>query len=221
MNKVLLWVMLLSTCFSFAQKKTNLGDFSLVRVSDKIELKLIPASSNQIEISGSKAEEVVVNTKNDELSIRMKTMEVMQGGDVVVQLFYKDLKAVTAVKGATVRSKELLSSNNLKMKANSGAEISLKVEAEELEVKVSSGAEVNLTGKATHQKVTANSGGMYDGEQLKSVNTEVTTNAGGSADVFASGKVDATTRAGGEIHIWGASEVNEKKVMGGTVQIHK
>jgi hypothetical protein len=46
-----------------AQVSRNLGDFDEVKVFDKINVKLIPASENKIVITGDRADEVETVTK--------------------------------------------------------------------------------------------------------------------------------------------------------------
>lgn len=221
MKKTVLFIAILFSTFAFSQIKQDLGEFDRLKVSDRIELKLFHSDKNSIEISGDKAEEVKLITKNNQLTIRMETSQFLQGEDVVVVLYFKNLNEIMAARGATVSSEEVLKNSRLKFDASKGSNIALRVETDRLEVKVNSGAEIYLQGSADQQEVIANSGGSYDGEELKTRHTTVTVNAGGKADVHGDKTVEAKTRAGGEIHIWGNAEVHEKKIAGGTVKLHR
>ncbi len=205
----------------FAQIEKSLENFDKVKVSDKIELKLIKADENKAIISGENAEEVKLIVKNNRLNIRMETTKFLQGEDIVVQLFYQNIDELVATGGALVSAQETLRQNQFKITANKGAEVELDLEVERIEIKTNSGGEISLTGEAEVQEVIANSGGFYDGENLKTRHTKVTVNAGGKADINAAKTVDAKTRAGGEIHIWGNAEVKEKKIAGGKVKLHR
>jgi len=218
-NIVIVFALLFSNLI-FAQLQKDLGDFDRLKVSDRIEVRLIQSDKNAIEISGEKSEEVKLITRNDQLIIRMETTQLLQGEDVMILLFYKDLKEIIADRGAIIYSEDILKKNKLKIEASKGSEINLSIESEHLEVKVNSGAEIALKGQAGQQEVISNSGGNYDGEELETLFTKVTVNAGGQADIFATKNVEAKTRAGGSIHIWGGAEVEQKKVVGGNIRIH-
>lgn len=204
----------------FAQIERDLGPFNSIKVSDKIDLRLILSDENRIEISGEKSEDVVVNNQNGNLKIRMKTTELLQGNDIIAQLYYKNIDEIVANSGSLVSSDEILTAQSLKLRANQGSEIDLKVEVKKLDITTNSGGQITLAGSTELQEIVSNSGGFYDGENLKSLHTKVTVNAGGKADIYASETAEAKTRAGGEIHIWGGAEVNEKRFAGGTVNIH-
>ncbi|HLS31082.1 MAG TPA: head GIN domain-containing protein [Flavobacteriaceae bacterium] len=221
MRKMLIILSLLSFSLSFAQIEKSLGDFDKIKVSDKIEVRLVKSEENRIEIAGENAEEVNIITNNNQLKIKMNITEFLKGDDVVIHLYYKSLQEVLATEGAIISSEETFKTNSLKLRANKGAEIDLDVEVVNLEVTTNSGGSVVLNGTAEKQEVVSNTGGFYDGEELISKHTKVTVNAGGAADVYASEKVDAKTRAGGEIHIWGPAEINTTKIVGGNIEVHR
>lgn len=221
MKKICTIIALLWFSLSFAQIEKSLGDFDKIKVSDKIDVRLVKSQENRIEIAGENAEEVNLITQNDQLKIKMNITEFLKGDDIVIHLYYKSLNEILATEGAIISSEETFKTNSLKLRANKGAEIDLNVELKDLEVTTNSGGQVILKGTAKRQEIVSNTGGVYDGEKLISEHTKVTVNAGGEADVYASEKVDAKTRAGGEIHIWGPAEISEKKIAGGTVEVHR
>lgn len=221
MKKICTVIALLCFSLSFAQIDKDLGDFDKIKVSDKIEVRLVKSDENRIEIAGENAEEVNLITKDDQLRIKMEITEFLKGDDIVIHLYYKRLSEILATEGAIISSEEAFKTSSLKLRANKGSEINLDVELTDLEVTTNSGGSIVLKGTADRQEVVSNTGGVYDGEELISKYTKVTVNAGGEADVYASEKVDAKTRMGGEIHIWGPAEINEKRVAGGTVEVHR
>lgn len=75
MKTLPLWLLLsllAFPCLSSAQVHRNLGDFSEIRVADRITLHLVPADENQLEITGDEADNVIVNNRQGSLRIRMK-----------------------------------------------------------------------------------------------------------------------------------------------------
>ncbi len=74
---------------AMAQVEKELGDFSDLRVSDRIVLELVQSDKNQIEIFGDNAGHVVVKNKSGKLVIRMEISKFMQGEDVKATLYFK------------------------------------------------------------------------------------------------------------------------------------
>ena len=62
-------------------------------------------------------------------------------------------------------------------------------------------------------------GGVFNGEEFKTEQTEVSINAAGEARVNASEFVEVRVRAGGDVYIYGnPKEIDEKTVLGGRVK---
>lgn len=209
-------VVLLSQ-FSFAQSK-NVAAFSSLKVFDKIPVQLVSSSSYKAEVTGSKADDVELVSSGNELKVRMKTLKLMQGDDVKVVLYYKDINSIQASQGAVITSGDPVRASKLDVTSNEGSQIDLDVKTKMLEGKVNTGGILKLSGEANSQSVIVNTGGQYDGQDLKTEITSITTNAGGNASVYASKSVDATTRAGGVIDVYGNPQSkNDKKVVGGKI----
>ena len=201
----------------FAQTVKNMGDFSSLKVYDKISVTLIPSEESRIQIDQSESEVEIVN-KNGELKIRMIPQKILQGSSTTVKVFYENLNDIQASQGSSVSSAQIVESNSLNLTSNEGSKINLKLETENLNIKINSGGIMQLSGNATQQDVVVNSGGKYLAENLQSQNATVTTNAGGFAEVHVSDAVNATTRAGGIIDVYGdPDERNVKNVIGGKI----
>lgn len=206
--------------FSFAQKSQDLGEFNFLEVFDKIPVTLIQSDKNHIEITGSRASEVELVSKDRQLKIRMSTKNLLKGDDVKITLYYQGLNEIHANEGSVVSSENPISASTILLNAKEGAEIRLPIETNSLEIKTNTGGKIYVNGTADYQYVVSNSGGIYDGEKLETSKTEVTVNAGGEAKVFATESVDAKTRAGGNIHIFGGAQVTQQTIAGGKIHVH-
>ncbi|WP_312766076.1 head GIN domain-containing protein [Epilithonimonas sp.] len=203
--------------FSFAQTK-DIGAFTSLKVFDKIPVELIPSSSYKAELSGSKSDDIEFVNSGNELKVRMKTTKLLQGDDVKVVLYYKDINNIQASQGAVINSNDPLKASKLQVTSNEGSQINLNVDANVVEGKINTGGALKLSGGADSQSVIITTGGQYDGQNLKTNITSITTNAGGKASVYASESVTATTRAGGIIDVYGNPKTkNDKKVAGGKI----
>lgn len=202
---------------ALAQTKT-IGAFTSLKVFDKIPVELVSSSSYKADISGAKSDDIEFVNSGNELKVRMKTLKLLQGDDVKVVIYYKNLNSVQASQGAKITSSDVVKASKLQVTSNEGSQIDLAVDASVLEGKSNTGGILKLTGKADSQSVVVNTGGQYDGQNLKTNITSITTNAGGQASVNASKTIDATTRAGGVIDVYGNPKTrNDKKVIGGKI----
>ena len=198
----------------------NLGDFSKVRVFDKINVKLVKAKENKIVITGPNAEEVEVVTKNSDLKVKMKFLKQLKGDDITATLYYKFIDEIEASEGAYVVSDETFKLTSIVLNAKEGAKIKAAVDAQKVRCKANTGGEIEVSGKASSQIVTITSGGILKAKALVTSQTEVSVNGGGKADVNATDLVEARVNAGGNIDIFGnPKQVDKKTVLGGSIDI--
>ncbi|WP_313503549.1 head GIN domain-containing protein [Kaistella carnis] len=217
MKKIAVGLMLGLIQLSYAQFSRNVGEFSSLKVYDKITVTLVPGNENKVEGSSPDADVETVN-KNGELKIRMTPAKILQGNQVSVKVYYQNLNDLQASQGSSISSNETLQTKMLTLTSNEGSKIKLEIETGKLNAKTNSGGEIVLTGSADYQDIVVNSGGKFNGQNLESLTATISANAGGIAEVFASESVNATTRAGGLIDVYGDPEDRKfKNVIGGKI----
>ena len=206
--------------FSFGQAK-EITAFTNLKVYDKIPVELVSSDTYKAEISGTMADEVELVNSGDELRVRMKPTKLLQGDDVKIILYYKEINHIQASQGSKITSNDVIQSSNLGLSSNEGALIDLNINTKVVDAKVNTGAVLKLSGIANSQNVVVNTGGKYEGKSLLTEITSITTNAGGIASVNATESATATTRAGGTIDIYGKPKSkNDKKIAGGRIIHH-
>lgn len=217
MKKIIASFLFLTMQFTFAQSVRNMGDFSSLKVYDKINVTLVPSDENKVEIENSESDVEIVN-KNGELKIRMVPQKILQGSQVSVKVFYENLNDIQASQGSVISSSESIESSMLSLTSNESSRINLKIDTEKLNIKTNSGGIIEVSGIATNQDIVVNTGGQYLSENLESQNATVAANAGGFAEVNVTESVNATTRAGGIIDVYGnPDERTTKNVIGGKI----
>ena len=217
MKKLAVGLMIVGFQFSFAQIARKVGEFSSLKVYDKITVTIIPSTENRVESNSDDASLETVN-KNGELKIRMAPVKTLQGDQVTVKVYYQNINDIQASQGSVVGSSENLKARMLTLTSNEGSKINLDVDTGKLNIKTNSGGEITVRGNADNQDIMVTSGGKFNGQNLDSQSATVSTTAGGVADVFASESVNAKTRAGGIINIYGDPEERQyKNVIGGKI----
>ncbi|MGC4129928.1 MAG: head GIN domain-containing protein [Bergeyella sp.] len=221
MKKILTASLIAVSAMIFAQSSRNMGDFSKLKVYDRIQAELIPSDEARVEIIGNNDGDVETVNKNGELKIKMTAVKLLQGDGIKVKVYYSSLNDIQASQGAVITSSSPVESSMLGLTANEGSRISLEIETSKLNAKLNSGGEISVSGTAENQDIIVNSGGKFSGKKVDSQNAEVTANAGGEAEVYAEKSAKATTRAGGRIKIYGnPDDRDEKKIAGGTISFH-
>ena len=221
MKKIILSFWFIST-LSYAQIEKEVGSFNKVTAFDHIDVNLVASNQNKVVLNGNNSEKVELINKNGELKIRMQMLKLMQGDNVSATVYYTNLESVEANEGSRISGADAIKTVNFIIIAKEGAEIKLELNVSRVALKISSGATVSLSGNATNQEAVVAAGAVYEAQNLKSIQAEVTVNAGGEATIFATQFVDAKVRAGGNVEIFGnPKKVNQKTVLGGNIKIVK
>lgn len=217
MKKVLGSFLLVAAQLVFAQSTRNVGEFSSLKVYDKIKITLVKSDNARVELPQDNPDVETIN-KNGELKIRMAPAMILQGGSISVKVYYENLNDIQASQGSSISAEDELDARMLTLVSNEGSTIDARVNTANLNVKSNSGGEVKLTGIAENQDVLVSAGGKYFGEAVESETAKVTANAGAVAVVTVTGSVNATTRAGGIIDIYGDPEQRKvRNVIGGKI----
>ena len=203
---------------AFGQIEKKPGNFNKVTSFDRIDVMLIPGNENIVQLDGKEAEEVELVNKNGELKIRMSLRKFLDGENISVTVYFKNLIAVEANEGSRIACGDKIKVTSFDVIAKEGAEIRLIFDVESLKVKVKNGATVTLDGNALVQDVVVNSGGRYFASGLMTNQTSVAVTAGGESHIFATEVVNAKVKAGGNVTIYGKpKEINKGIVAGGTI----
>jgi hypothetical protein len=218
MKKLVFSLILISTV-AFGQVEKNVGDFTKVTAFDRMDVLLISSNENKVVINGKEANEVELVNKNGELKVRMPLFKMLDGDDISITVYYKNITAVEANEGSRVVCADKLKAIAFDIIAKEGAEVKLNLEVSKLNARVANGSKITLQGNAQNQEVLVNSGGIYEAATFKTIQTTITGNAGGEADVYATDLVEAKLRAGGDIVIYGKPKViNQKVIAGGSIR---
>ncbi|RNC88140.1 MAG: DUF2807 domain-containing protein [Winogradskyella sp.] len=221
MKKTILILTLVIGLTSIAQTpiEKTVGEFKEVKAFDLINVTMIKSDENKVEITGRNRRNVEVINKNGKLKIRMELEESYDGNDTKVKLYYTNVETIDANEGANINVEQTIDQFEIKLKAQEGGEITADVKASYTDVRAVTGGVVNLTGQSKNQDISIYTGGIFNGEEFKTENTEVSINAAGEAKINASEFVEVRVRAGGDVYIYGdPKEIDEKRVLGGRIK---
>ncbi len=220
MNKKLYFIMLLFCTQLFAQTSTTktLGEFSELKVYDRINVELIKSDQNKIVIYGEHSQAVRIIQKNNILKIRMKLDKMFNGEDTNVKLYYTSVDKIDANEGAIIKATTEIKQYEIILKAQEGAQISATINTKLLIVKSITGGVVNTLGEAVNQDVTLRTGGVYNGGKTKAQNSYILIKAGGEASLNTENVLDVKIFSGGDIFVYGTpKQLKQNKLFGGRI----
>lgn len=215
-------IALITAATSFAQNPItrDVGDFTEVKVYDRIMVNLVRSDENKVVITGEDASQVQVINKNGKLKIRMDFGLIFNGNRTFVHVHYNSLEIIDGNEGAEITSNELIEQDRIEIKMQEGAVIKVGLQVQEVKLRAVTGGVIMASGQAQRQEVTVNTGGHYEGEDLITESAHIFVQAGGEVEAYASKLADITIRAGGDVVVYGKpAEVKRKRTFGGRIKI--
>ena len=218
-TKILIVALILTqSIFSQNENSRKIGDFTILKVYDLINIELVRAEENYAQITGQHSNNVVVKNKNGELKIRMGIERRFRGANTKVKIFYNNIDKIYVHEGAFVFSKDTISQTALYVKADEGAKVSLDVSMTDLSTNTASGAIIDVAGNVNLHRAKVNTGGELQAENLVTDETEVFLTTGAVADVFAKEELSISVRAGGTVNVHSKTKkIVESKLVGGSI----
>lgn len=204
-----------------AQETITPDPFDEIYVTGNIEVKLEKGEENKVElyVDGMPYDKVSVKVQRGVLRLRVLESWMYRDEIIRVYITYKDLRGIRANAGAIVESESLIEADEFIVRATSGAQIELSIEANKIEGGASEGGILELEGSADTQDMQVSTGGQYDGLLLDVNTTYIRSNTGGQAEVVAMDLLEAYANTGGSIVYKGdPKKKNVKTVIAGEVR---
>ncbi|MEH6406668.1 MAG: head GIN domain-containing protein [Leeuwenhoekiella sp.] len=222
MKNIKLLIVLFISGFAVAQnpRVQDVGDFNEVKVFDRMKVNLIKADENKVVISGQDIDDIELINKDGLLKIRMNIDKIFDGDHTFVEVHYKYLNVIDGNEGAEIVSNELIEQDRITLKSQEGAHIKAGLKVDFVDMRAVTGGILEVSGTATKQKIEVNTGGIFEGRDLHTEETEVRVQAGGEANIYASKLADVKIRAGGDVRIYGdPEEVLKDNFIGGRIKV--
>ena len=196
----------------------NLPDFSELKTSNGIEVKVIPSEENRIEITGHSKHEVKFEVVQTRLEIKLSLNNLWSKDDTRITVYARNLQKIDANQGSLVEVSEELKGAELIFEVQEGASIRAALNAAKVASKAVTGGKLYLTGEAKVQEVELNTGGQLFGKNLKTEETIIKAGTAAKGEIYATQYVRATASLGGTIEIFGSPrEVEQKTSLGGRI----
>lgn len=198
----------------------DVGNFNEVKVFDRMKVNLIKGDENKVVLSGKDIDDIEVINKDGMLKIRMNFDKIFDGNSTFVEVYYTQLDLIDGNEGAEIVSNELIEQDEIAIKVQEGSRVKAGLKVEKADLRAVTGGIIEASGIAKNQKIEVNTGGIYDGKNLRTKETELRIQAGGEADIYASELADIKIRAGGDVRVFGnPKQVVKDNFIGGHIEV--
>lgn len=214
-------LILFSSSNLFAQNKVvrEIDAFDQVTVSDNLKVTFKKADKEKITIvaSGIGYDKIVTTSSGRELKIKVKT-GVYKDTDVQIEVEYVKLRSIDASNKADIKFMEMLTGDELTLKATGGAVINVEVEISALKASLSNGGRIEIKGSAGLQEIEANIGAKYNAYEFETENGYVKSNTNSDVVVWVKNRLEATAGSKAILKYRGKpAEVKSSTSLGGTI----
>ena len=219
----------LSTATALAQTAPQMravASFHAVEVSNGIELRLAPGTTQRVEASADNAdqlERLKTEVSDGVLKITFErqlseTWSMAKTRHLRVDVTATALTALRASSGARAEVVGAFTTQNLDVEVSSGATLKANFSSTDLRAQVSSGGVATLAGNAQRLDVGASSGGVFKGDDLLARACEAAASSGGTVAVAVQETLTAHASSGGDVRYAGSPRVSKHTSSGGSVK---
>ncbi|MCI1188480.1 DUF2807 domain-containing protein [Hymenobacter sp. DH14] len=220
---------LLSTGAAFAQtapQVRSVASFHAVEVSNGIELRLAPGSTQRVEASADDADQLArlkTEVRDGVLKISYErelseSMGFSKTRHLRVNVTATSLTALHASSGAHAEVVGAFTTQKLDVEVSSGASLKANFSSTDMRAQVSSGGTATLAGTAQRLDVGASSGGVFKGDALTARACDASASSGGNLSVAVQETLTANASSGGDIRYAGSPRVSKHTSSGGSVK---
>lgn len=198
------------------------SDFDAIKVSQGIDVYLTTGGKTFVSLEADENlhELIITEVKDGELHIYSeKNIRSSKARKVYVTT--PTIHRIVTTSGADVISENTIKSDELKISATSGSNVTLQLNVEELTCTTTSGAYAKLEGKATNSTVKATSGSDIKAQELETKICIAKATSGASIYINAMGSLEAKATSGGHIkYIGNPKKIQKTHNSGGSIS-HK
>ncbi len=200
------------------------GSFTVITVSDGIDLFLTEGTSESLAVSFSDAkyeERFVTEVTDGVLKIYYNNKGINWADNsrkkLKAYVSFKTLEKLDASGGADVSLLAPINVNILAMKFTSGSGLTGKLNAKELTIEQNSGSVIDISGTAEKIKIDVSSGASFKGYDFAANYCDAKATSGAGIRISIQKELNAKANSGGGIHYKGDGVVKELNVSSGGI----
>ncbi len=199
-----------------------LDSFDKIIATNGVNVMLRKGSENKAEIHINNAllSDLRTEIKDNTLKIKLRP-QINKDLSVLVIITYKQIKELSATKGASIQTKTVMLTDKLSFSTNTGGDIKAEVECKEIKISAGGGSKITLYGWTQRLEAKGNTKAHIDTKKLQS--EKIIAKATGGAEIWGSPKdyLEAICTTGGTIYYISKPESINKRISSGGALIDK
>jgi len=212
MNRIATSVTLLFALFlsiSISAQTRQIGNFTGIKASTSVSVKLVRADSPRIEYKMIKGEDadLITEIKGNNLIIKTKSSF---GGWTKTQakviVYYTELNDISVSAGASLKTNDPIRTQDMDIDVSSGSSADIEVIAQSIDAEASSGATLKLEGSARKAEYDASSGSKINANMMICDYVNADVSSGARIKVHVNKKLNADASSGGSIKYTGDAD---------------
>ncbi len=201
-------------------EKRNVATFDKVIVSQGLECEII--YSNQLEVTVAADDNLIkgihTTVENGTLNISSEYDGYINVASKKITVHMPKIVCLESTSGATLKSGNILISDDLTLKSSSGSSLEAEVETDKVTLETSSGSDQTVNGKALKVYCASSSGSHIDAHELLANEVFAQSSSGSSTSVHAALLLDGKASSGSSISYNNSpKEVRKEESSGGSV----
>lgn len=175
-------------------------DFKNIEVSQGIKVIVEQADQKSITVETDDNLQKHILTQIENGVLRIKSDESYNSTKTpIVNVKMPIINGLDSSSGSEITSSNVLITENINVKASSGSEININVEADAINIESTSGSSIEASGKALKLETSSSSGSEIDAENLMANEVISQASSGSSTEIYPIVKLEAKSSSGSSI----------------------
>ncbi|MBV5315208.1 MAG: DUF2807 domain-containing protein [Prolixibacteraceae bacterium] len=182
----------------------QVGQFDQIKVSRGMNVYITQGSPAKVVVIADSNLHEIIETEVEGDVLKVTANEnIRWAKEKKVMITVEKLTGVEASSGSNGYTQAKFTADNLELKASSGANLKMEVDAQYLKADCSSGANIRLSGAAKEAELETSSGANLKGEELKVGQCRMRASSGGNVASTVIDKLEAKASSGGNVVYYG------------------
>lgn len=188
----------------------QVSDFNQIKVSRGMNVYITQGTpAKVVVIADSNLHEIIQTDVNGEVLEIYVDENIRWAREKKVMVTVEKLSAVEASSGANGYTQSQFMSEDMKLKASSGANLIMDINAKNLQADCSSGANIKLSGLAKDADLETSSGANLKAHELKADACKMKASSGGNVSATVVEKLEAKASSGGNVSYYGEPNITD------------
>ncbi|HZL11260.1 MAG TPA: head GIN domain-containing protein [Prolixibacteraceae bacterium] len=207
-------ILLLSSCWflgpsvkgngNVTEEVRQVDEFDQIKVSRGMNVYITQGIPAKVVVIADNNLHEIIETKVEGGVLKVTVNEnIRWAKEKKVMVTIDKLNGVEVTSGSNAWSQGPIKSDDLELKASSGANLTMEVNAKLLSADCSSGANIKLSGLAKDARMETSSGANLKGEELTADKCKMRASSGGNVSSTVTGRLEANASSGGNVVYYG------------------